>query len=88
MVMRVSGTHDDLAALLPEGRRKHVLSWLEGSIGDCTSCAKPVRRNQPRKRDRDAGFAHIDCESAVPVQVASELESRAVAARARRSDWG
>jgi hypothetical protein len=84
----VSVTYDELAAALPEVRRELVLNWLEESIGDCTSCAKPVRRNQPRNRDGAAGFGHIDCQSVAAAPDLEEPEARAVAARARRSDWG
>jgi hypothetical protein len=76
---------------LPADRRRAVASWLLGSVGDCASCGKAVRRIDPRRTEKE-GCAHISCADAATtlsvVSAASEDVSPAVEARSRRSDWG
>lgn len=71
-----------------EDRRDAVRAWLEGSLKDCAACGFPVRPVDPRKTGKE-GLQHLDCSKA-PMEVAEAGEpvSAAVAARARRSDWG
>lgn len=79
---------DQLAEISPE-RRDAVAAWLVESVGQCTTCEGPVRRIDPRRAE-SAGFAHLSCPTAAPPALAADDEpvSAAVAARARRSDWG
>lgn len=72
---------------LPDDRRAAVALWLAESIGDCVSCAQPVRRTDPHRIEKD-GFAHLNCKATPTPATEEEPKSKAVAARARRSDWG
>lgn len=78
---------DPIAAAFGEERRSAVASWLQESLTDCASCGKPVTRISPRRASGN-GLEHMDCSSAVVETAPDEPVSAAVAARARRSDWG
>lgn len=78
---------DAYLAVLPEHRRLAVATWLAESIGDCVACQQPVLRTDPHRTEKD-GFAHLDCSAQAAPVVSEEPVSKAVAANARRSDWG
>lgn len=79
--------HPELSSLSP-GRREAVVGWLAQSIGPCVACDAPVRRDAPHEA-RKSGFAHLQCNSVeTPAAAADGPASLAVAARARRADWG
>ena len=75
--------------LLPADRREAVATWLATSIGDCTSCGRPVLLTQGRRAEKK-GYAHMACDQVENdgAAGAKEPQSAAVEARARRSDWG
>ena len=74
---------------LPNDRRDAVAAWLAEPIGDCVECRGAVRRTDPHRTEA-GGFAHMQCDAAPgsAQDTADEPVSAAVAARARRADWG
>lgn len=78
----------DLYAALSEHRGEAVVAWLGESVAECPACTEPIRRTDPYHGTKD-GLAHLDCpQLSREPQAAPEPVSAAVAARARRSDWG
>lgn len=85
--------HEPHLESLTPVRRDAVIAWLATEVGICGSCGSPVLVSQPRRLGK-TGVEHSACEQAPsvtePLAAAEPLEetSAAVAARARRSDWG